>query len=178
MDRTLKIPDLKTEGEEARWWTENQDQLTQQFERAAARGKLGHGTVARRGNTPTTTIRLDPEDVARARLYAERKGLKYQTYLKMLIHQALYQEESKSVSVTVPAGKRSSSVRKHTGLDVRVPDAGREIRRTHNDTLVGTLRDVYGKGFAEGYRSDTKLTTVLEREGLDNLGQLLKRTKR
>jgi predicted DNA binding CopG/RHH family protein len=178
MDRTLKIPDLKTEGDEARWWAENQDQLAQQFERAAAGGKLGRGTVAQRGNTPTTTIRLDPEDIARARLYAERKGLKYQTYLKMLIHQALYQEESQNVSVTVPVSKRSSSIRKQTDLNARTLNAGREIRRMHNDTLVSTLRDVYGKEFAEGYRSDTKLTTVLEREGLDNLGQLLKRAKR
>jgi hypothetical protein len=62
-------------------------------ERAAGEGKLGRGTVARRGSTPTTTIRLDPEDIAKARFYAEQKGLKYQTYLKMLIHQALQQEE-------------------------------------------------------------------------------------
>jgi hypothetical protein len=35
------------------------------FKRAAAEGKLERGTVARRGNTPTTTIRLDPEDIAK-----------------------------------------------------------------------------------------------------------------
>src|ERR1700683_4276822 len=93
MEQTLKVPELKTERDEAHWWVANQDQLPQRFERAAAEGKLGRGTVARRGNTPTTTIRLDPEDIAKARFYAEQKGLKYQTYLKMLIHQALQQEE-------------------------------------------------------------------------------------
>jgi predicted DNA binding CopG/RHH family protein len=51
------------------------------------------GTAARKGNTPTTTIRLDPEDVSKARIQAERRGLRYQTYLKMLIHEALQQAE-------------------------------------------------------------------------------------
>jgi predicted DNA binding CopG/RHH family protein len=49
--------------------------------------------LARKGNTPTTTIRLDPEDISRARTQASKKGLKYQTYLKMLIHEALQQVE-------------------------------------------------------------------------------------
>ncbi len=104
MDQTLKIPKLKTEGDEARWWFENKDQLAKKFERAAAGGKLGRGTVARRGNTPTTTIRLDPEDIAKARLRAERKGLKYQTYLKMLIHEAL----KKEVLPTSAVGRKGS----------------------------------------------------------------------
>ncbi len=93
MEPTLKVPEFKTEHEEANWWFENRQQLAEQFAQAAADGKLTRGTVARRGNTPTTTIRLAPEDIARARVQAERKGLKYQTYLKMLIHQALHQEE-------------------------------------------------------------------------------------
>jgi hypothetical protein len=61
MEQTLKVPEFKNEGDEARWWAKNQDHLAQLSERAAADGKLGRGTVARRGNTPTTTIRLDPE---------------------------------------------------------------------------------------------------------------------
>jgi predicted DNA binding CopG/RHH family protein len=93
MNQTLKIPEFKTEGDEARWWAENQDQLAQQFERAAAEGRLKRGTVARRGNTPTTTIRLDPDDISKARALAEQRGLKYQTYLKMLIHEALQREK-------------------------------------------------------------------------------------
>jgi predicted DNA binding CopG/RHH family protein len=37
----------------------------------------------------STTIRLDPEDIAIAKKQAERLGLKYQTYLKMIIRQEL-----------------------------------------------------------------------------------------
>jgi hypothetical protein len=43
---------------------------------------------------PPTTIRLDPRDIELAKAQAERHGLKYQTYLKMLIHQALATEAS------------------------------------------------------------------------------------
>jgi hypothetical protein len=70
--------------------------LANEFERAAATGTLGRGTAARKGSTPTTTIRLDPEDIARARSQAAHHGLRYQTYLKMLIHQALHQKEADS----------------------------------------------------------------------------------
>jgi predicted DNA binding CopG/RHH family protein len=92
MEKRLKIPEFKTEADEARWWAENQGVLAQEFKRAAADGRLGRGTVARRGATPTTTIRLDPSDVDHARILAERRGLKYQTYLKMILHEALERE--------------------------------------------------------------------------------------
>jgi predicted DNA binding CopG/RHH family protein len=93
MQKELKRANFQTEAEEAQWWFDNRHKLTEAFEKAAAAGTLGHGTVARRGNTPTTTIRLDPDDIARARAQASKKGLKYQTYLKMLIHEALQQVE-------------------------------------------------------------------------------------
>jgi predicted DNA binding CopG/RHH family protein len=48
---------------------------------------------AKRGLTPTTTIRLDKRDIELAKRQAEERGLRYQTYLKMLIHQALRQED-------------------------------------------------------------------------------------
>jgi predicted DNA binding CopG/RHH family protein len=35
------------------------------------------------------TIRLDNSELALARRQAEAKGLKYQTYIKMLLHEAL-----------------------------------------------------------------------------------------
>ena len=85
---------FKTEADEARWWAKNQDLIAQKFDEAAADGALGRGTVAKKGLTPTTTIRLSTEDIARARVLAERKGLRYQTYLKMLIHEALQKEET------------------------------------------------------------------------------------
>jgi predicted DNA binding CopG/RHH family protein len=175
MEEALKVPQFKSEGDEARWWVENQSQLAQQFKRAAAEGKLGRGTVARRGNTPTTTIRLDPEDIARARFHAERRGLKYQTYLKMLIRQALREEEFQSASDVQKREIKMSKTAKRLSLDGRSRNEDGEIRKKRSDTLVGTLRDEYGDNFAEGYRRDAKLGTVLEREGVDDLSQLLKK---
>lgn len=61
------------------------------------------------------------------------------------------------------------------GLDNRCRDADGEIRHKRSDTLVGTLRQTYGPDFANGYRSDAKLGTVLDREGADTLSDLLKR---
>ena len=93
MREELKKKEFRSEGDEAQWWEQNEDALAEEFEKAAAAGTVGHGTAARRGATPTTTIRLDPEDVAKARVQAEARGLRYQTYLKMLIHEALQRAE-------------------------------------------------------------------------------------
>ncbi len=63
---------------------------------------------------------------------------------------------------------------KHVGLDGRSRNEDGEIRKKRGDTLVKTLREEYGEDFAKGFRSDAKLSTVLEREGLEDLTQLLK----
>lgn len=61
------------------------------------------------------------------------------------------------------------------GLDGRMRDADGEIRKKRSDTLVSTLRKEYSDNFAKGYRSDAELGTVLKKEGLGTLDQLLKR---
>ncbi len=96
-----KQPHFETETQEAEWWAKNQDLILDRFQQAKASGKLGKGTVARvagerakqAGASPTITIRLAKDDLARARTFAAEKGLRYQTYLKMLLHQALNSEE-------------------------------------------------------------------------------------
>lgn len=99
-----KKPPFKTEAQEAEWWSKNQNLIADRFERAKAAGKLGKGTVARvarerasqAGPSPTITIRLAEDDLTRARTLAAEKGLRYQTYLKMLLHQALNSEEKRA----------------------------------------------------------------------------------
>ena len=78
------------------------------------------------------------------------------------------------VSVTQ---KERPTMTKHypKGLDGRMRDGDGEIRKKRDDTLVRTLRQEYGPGFAEGYRSDTKLRTVLKDAGVDTLDQYRKK---
>jgi predicted DNA binding CopG/RHH family protein len=109
MKKEFQKKTFKSEEEEANWWDQQQDALLKEFGRAAAEGTLGHGTVAHKGITPTTTIRLAPEDILLARSQAERRGLKYQTYLKMVIHEALQGEEERKPSK--PSRKPISSKR-------------------------------------------------------------------
>jgi hypothetical protein len=101
----LKVPAFATEAEEAKWWYDNRYKVSEEFEKAAKEGRLGRGGIRRLfaekgipfkepNPTPTTTIRLDPEDIAKARVQAEKRGLRYQTYLKMIIHEELRKAES------------------------------------------------------------------------------------
>lgn len=90
---TLKIPKFENEADEANWLFENREGLATAFLQAAQEGRVRQGTLRQRGITPPTTIRLAQEDISRARILAERRGLRYQTYLKMLIHEALEREE-------------------------------------------------------------------------------------
>ena len=96
----LKKKTFTSEAEEAAWWESNEDALADEFEKATAEGRVGIGTVAKRAALPTTTIRLDPDDIARAREQAAERGLRYQTYLKMIIHEALRDAESKRLATS------------------------------------------------------------------------------
>lgn len=90
------LPEFQSEADEAKWWFDHQDELLEDFKAAAADGTLQRGTAARLGGLPTTTIRLDPADIQMAREQAEKRGLKYQTYLKMLVHESLLREAKAS----------------------------------------------------------------------------------
>jgi hypothetical protein len=91
------IPKFASEAEEAKWWFDHREELDKDFAQAFAEGRLRRRTEPRPAvPLPTTTIRLDPVDIKRAREQAEKKGLKYQTYLKMLLHEALLKEAASS----------------------------------------------------------------------------------
>lgn len=103
----LKIPEFANESEEAKWWYDNRDKVSDEFLKAAKESRLKRGSamrlLAERGikpaqPLPTTTIRLDPDDIAKARVQAAERGLRYQTYLKMILHEALGKEEKKRKS--------------------------------------------------------------------------------
>jgi hypothetical protein len=95
------IPKFASEIEEANWWYDNREELDNDFLKAIAEGRVRRRTEPRpSAPLPTTTIRLDPADIELARGQAEKGGLKYQTYLKMVIHEALMKEAEASKPAT------------------------------------------------------------------------------
>jgi predicted DNA binding CopG/RHH family protein len=95
----LKNKTFANEAEEAAWWESHEDALLEEFKKATAEGRVGVGTLQKRAALPSTTIRLDPEDIAKARVQAAERGLRYQTYLKMIIHEALRKDEADKKAV-------------------------------------------------------------------------------
>lgn len=83
------LPKFKSEDEEATWWasTDGRKFLKRQK-------KKGSTLVAGLSRTGTVQIalRLPTPDVAKARAIAGRKGIGYQTLLKMLVHEGLRRE--------------------------------------------------------------------------------------
>ena len=111
-DKRIKSPVFQSDDEAAEWYDQHRGFITAQFEQAAQ-----EGTLVTRQMTPrerlnwateqrvateaakimtTITLRISQGQVERARRLAERKGLKYQTYIKMLLHEALEREETQA----------------------------------------------------------------------------------
>jgi len=91
--KKLIIPRLKSEAEDAKWHERHRPAL----ERAAARHILEGSTLtlreaAARARTRPVTLRLAATDIDMARAMAAQKGIGYQTYVKMLLHEALRRE--------------------------------------------------------------------------------------
>jgi hypothetical protein len=59
------------------------------------------------------------------------------------------------------------------GLDQRHRDKNGEIAKKHGNALIGTLRKIYGAGFAPGCGENEKLSDVLKRITDHSLSQLV-----
>lgn len=58
---------------------------------------------------------------------------------------------------------------KNVGIDARHRDTTGQIQHKMGNTRIGKLRETYGKDFASGWRSDTKLETLLRETGAKSL---------
>jgi predicted DNA binding CopG/RHH family protein len=76
----LNTPEFKTEAEEAVWWDQHSDEVTDLLI------KLGRRTLVK---TRSITVRLPVQDIERARGIADKRGIGYQTLIKSLLHDAL-----------------------------------------------------------------------------------------
>jgi len=85
------IPKFKTEAEEADWWDSHPEVATGLMKRA-----MKAGTARRAVPLKTVTMRLPVADLQTAEELAYKKGLPYQTYIKMILHDALERERRAS----------------------------------------------------------------------------------
>ena len=60
------------------------------------------------------------------------------------------------------------------GLDNRHRDKNGEISKKHGNTLISTLRQTYGQGFAPGQPGHKKLSEILHELDIKSLSQLVK----
>ncbi|MGO9255517.1 MAG: hypothetical protein ACLQU1_04345 [Bryobacteraceae bacterium] len=105
--KKLVIPPFKSEGEEAAWWEEHRAAVEADLRAAMREGKTVSlqdvlAQARRKKELLPVTIRLASEDIATARQLADGKGIGYQTYIKLLLHDALQKE----------AGRHARGVRK------------------------------------------------------------------
>jgi predicted DNA binding CopG/RHH family protein len=91
-----KVPKFKSEDEEAMWWAsaDGREFLKHQSSASTLQEEKGSTLVAALSRTSSVQIalRLPAPDVAKARQIAGRKGIGYQTLLKMLVHEGLRRE--------------------------------------------------------------------------------------
>lgn len=96
--KTSEMPRFKSESEEADWWASRPGREYVKRQSAVAQSKgikpRGSSLVAKMNQkrSEQIAIRLPQGDLAQARKLAERKGIGYQTLLKMLVHEGLARE--------------------------------------------------------------------------------------
>jgi predicted DNA binding CopG/RHH family protein len=96
MPMPLTVPKFRNEDEEAKWWAsaEGRQFLKLQFAKGGSKKQKGSSLVSglSRANCVQIALRLPVPDLAKAREIAGRKGIGYQTLLKMLVHEGLRRE--------------------------------------------------------------------------------------
>ena len=96
--KAIVMPKFVDESAEADWWAsrEGREFVKQKTAGAVRTGGAGKGSrlVGRLKKAASVQIalRLPEPDLAQARELAERKGIGYQTLLKMLVHEGLRRE--------------------------------------------------------------------------------------
>ena len=94
--KKLSVPKFRSEAEDAKWHQRNRRALESAMERRILEGStLTLQQAAARAKTRPVTLRLAAIDIDTARAMAAQKGVGYQTYVKMLLHEALRREAGK-----------------------------------------------------------------------------------
>lgn len=100
--KPIEFPKFRNESQEADWWASKagRDYLKRKVEEARSDGKKMKGSALlgelAKKKSVQIAIRLPEADLAKARKIADRKGIGYQTLLKMLVRQGLQRENRRS----------------------------------------------------------------------------------
>jgi predicted DNA binding CopG/RHH family protein len=93
-----EIPKFRSESDEADWWASRAGRAYVKQKSAESKSigiKIKGSSLVTKMNKKSTVqiaIRLPQADLDQARKLAERKGLGYQTLLKMILHEGLARE--------------------------------------------------------------------------------------
>ncbi len=91
--KKLVIPRFSSEAADARWHDRHKRQIESAMEqRIKEGGAMTLRQAFARAKLRPVTIRLATEDIDMARGLAARKGIGYQTYIKLLLREALQRE--------------------------------------------------------------------------------------
>ena len=176
--RQVVIPKFSSEAEEAAWWDAHRSEIeTEIRQRMKQRTPLTLGNLLQ-GAKPSqpVTLRIAKEDLETARRLAAQKGLRYQTYIKMLLSDALAEGASEELS---PRTNRGVASRSNDSWVEPAANSSQQIRfRSYNpyESMYPGLRVVSREALhlikilrAQGYpvavepENGTKLTYLLEK---------------
>jgi len=91
--KKLIVPRFTSEAEDVKWHQRHRLALERAAEQRIREGStLTLREAAARARTRPVTLRLAATDIDMARAMAAQKGIGYQTYVKMLLHEALRRE--------------------------------------------------------------------------------------
>jgi hypothetical protein len=84
------VPHFDAESEDADWWFAHREEYGRIMARAMDEGRTMtlKEVMERHGfKVPLVPVQVDPDDIARAQ--AAKRGLRYDDYIRQLLHQAL-----------------------------------------------------------------------------------------
>ncbi len=102
--KTAVIPKFSSEAEESAWWDAHRSEIELEIrQRMKQKRPLTLGGLLR-GEKPSqpVTLRIATKDLETARRLAARKGVGYQTYIKMLLREALATEINERAAKMTP----------------------------------------------------------------------------
>ncbi len=113
--KKLVVPKFATEAEEARWWDRHMEVVGSNLVEAIRAGTAKRGgprrVIPERRESKNITIRVAIADLERARVLAARKGIGYQTYMKLLLQEAL-DHQTRQAFARVPGPRGADPARR------------------------------------------------------------------